>query len=212
MTFWQAEFVVREVQRVWLELWGLLNYMEIYKLCMDGHATATAPGSEAAQTIGVFTNSFRVAQDFFTAGLPCWLIRPSSHLTNQKIISVVDPISPLGAVSLESHRFGYPVIFTGSAASLEKYSNIYRYARNFLCSPDPFCVTLASHGPPSLTSSLSIPSSSTLPADQPLAGSSSQSQPLRSGPSSKSIRSGPSQQRKKKGKASDGHKSSKAVV
>ena len=70
-TFRQMEFTMWSMQRVWLETTALLDYMEIYKPRMDGHSP---PATCVADTIGAFTNSIRVAQDFFTAGLPCWLI------------------------------------------------------------------------------------------------------------------------------------------
>ena len=83
MSFHHVEFVVRDLQRVWLHVWAVLYYMEIYKPCMDG---VTVPGDGVADTIGTFTSSIRVAQDMFVAGLPCWLIGPSSTFGDQKIL------------------------------------------------------------------------------------------------------------------------------
>ena len=180
-TFRQVEFLVRDIQRVWLELRGLLNYMEIYKPRMDGLTDAAVAVGE---TNGVFTHSIRVAQDFFTAGLPCWLIRPASEFTDQVIHALVDLVSPEeihSGLSLTPHSFRYPVIFTGSAASVEKYQHIYQFSRNFLwCSADPFNVS-GNHQrsepptapPPSATTSL-------LPNNLPAASSSNDSLCIRS--------------------------------
>jgi hypothetical protein len=187
-TFRQTEFIVRDMQRVWLELWAVLDYMEIYKPCMDGRAPAAV---EVADTIGVFTHSIRVAQDFFVAGLPCWLIRPFSELTDQNILEVVDLIPPEGYLTLGRHRFPYPIIFTGSASSLEKYHNIHQYARNFLHSPDPF-------------GSASVPSAFYSSANQPVAGTSTQLQPGHS--------RAPSQRYPKKTRATGGHKPGKLML
>jgi hypothetical protein len=79
-------FVVQDLQRMWLHVWGILNYMEIYKPRMDGQAP---PVAGVANTIGIFTTSIRVAQDMFLAGLPCWLIRESED-TNDIIIILFD--------------------------------------------------------------------------------------------------------------------------
>jgi hypothetical protein len=133
--FRQMEFSIRDVQRTWLELTALLDYMEIYKPRMDGHAHSA---SEVANTIGVFTHDLRVAQDFFTAGLPCWLIRPASDFINQIIHKVVVPEDPKRTLCFRAHSFSYPVLFTGPASSHEKYHLIHQYARNFLRAPDPF--------------------------------------------------------------------------
>ena len=138
-TYRQVEFVVRDVQRVWLELRALLDYMEIYKPRMEGHSPVAAA---VADTVGVFTHSIRVAQDFFTAGLPCWLIRPANDFTEQIIQNVVELLLPESHLVLTPHSFRYPVIFKGPASSAQKYQSIYNFARNFLrCPGDPFDIS-----------------------------------------------------------------------
>ena len=57
MSFRHIKFVVRDLQRLWLEIWAMLDYMEIYKPRMDGH---TPPG-DVADTVGTITTSIRVA-------------------------------------------------------------------------------------------------------------------------------------------------------
>jgi hypothetical protein len=133
--FRQMEFSVRDVQRIWLDITALLDYMEIYKPRMDGRLSSA---SEVANTIGIFTHDLRVAQDYFSAGLPCWLIRPASHFTNQVIHKVVVLERAERTLSFSAHTFSYPVLFTGSASSPQKYHLIYQYAKNFLRAPDPF--------------------------------------------------------------------------
>ena len=131
MSFRHIEFVVRDFQRVWLHVWAILDYMEIYKPRMDGHAP---PGKGAADTIGTFTTSIRVAQDMFLAGLPCWLIRESNTFVDQKIFLIGEIFDPKEYVVLEPHKFKYPVIFNGTASDPMKYHAIETFARNFLCS------------------------------------------------------------------------------
>jgi hypothetical protein len=99
--------------------------MEIYKPRMDGHAHSA---SEVANTIGVFMHDLRVAQDFFTAGLPCWLICPASDFINQIIHKVVVPKDPKYTLCFRAHSFSYPVLFTGPASLHEKYHLIHQYA------------------------------------------------------------------------------------
>jgi hypothetical protein len=139
--FRQMVFGLRDVQRMWLEVTALLDYMQIYKPRMDGYAPSA---SGVADTVGVFTHDLRVAQDLVTAGLPYWLIRPASDFTNQNILKIVKPQRAEGIVSLTRHQFSYPVLFTGSASSLEKYHQIHQYARNFLRAPDPFNASIVS--------------------------------------------------------------------
>ena len=161
MSFRHIVFVVRDLQRVWLHVWAILDYMEIYKPRMDGHAL---PG-DVADTIGTFTTSIRVAQDMFLAGLPCWLIRSSSTFSDQKIFAIGDIFHPKDYFVLEPHKFNYPVIFKGPATDPEKYRVIESFARNFLCSQDPFAISctpssLAGASQPSTSSTLAVASSS----------------------------------------------------
>ena len=163
MSFRHIQFVVRDLQRVWLHVWAVLHYMQIYKPRMDGVAV---PGDGVADTIGTFTSSIRVAQDMFVAGLPCWLIRSSKEFGDEKIFRVAEIFHPNDYVVLEPHKFAYPVIFEGPATSLEKYRAIESFARNFLCTQDPFamsCTSSSSVGA-SQPPTLSTPSTSSTPS------------------------------------------------
>jgi hypothetical protein len=73
MNFLQMSFTVRDVQRSWLEITAFLDYMLVFKPCMDS-IEVNAPPHPAVDTMGVHTSEICVAQDFFCAGLPCWLI------------------------------------------------------------------------------------------------------------------------------------------
>jgi hypothetical protein len=135
-------FGVRDVQRCWLDVMAMLDYMEVYKPRMDSARLAVgSPPVEVADTVGVFTNDIRVAQDFFHAGLPFWLTRPASDLGQTNILAVVPLLVPRhSGICFESHRFNYPVIYQGSASSPQKYEAILLYARNFLRYPDLFAL------------------------------------------------------------------------
>ena len=131
--------------------------MEIYKPRMDGHAP---PGDGVADTIGTFTTSIHIAQDMFLAGLPCWLIWPSSKFGDDKIYAIGQIFNPKDHIVLEPHKFNYPVIFKGPATNAERYYAIEIFAHNFLCSQDPFAISCT---PSSLARALQ-PSSSSTPA------------------------------------------------
>jgi len=164
MSFRHVQFVVRDLQRVWLNIWAILDYMEIYKPRIDNIAP---PADGVADTVGTFTMSIRVAQDMFLAGLPCWLIRPSSSFSDERIFRIAQIFHPKDYVVLDPHKFNYPVIFKGPATSLDKYLNMELFARNFLCSQDPFAIPSSSTA--SSTSGPSQPSTSSTP---PVASSS----------------------------------------
>ena len=108
MSFRHVEFVVRYFQRIWLDIWAILDYMEIYKPHIDGHAL---PGHGVAETVGTIMTSICVAQDMFLAGLLCWLIWPSNSFDDQKIFAIAEIIPPKDIVVLEPHKFNYPILF-----------------------------------------------------------------------------------------------------
>ena len=163
MSFDHIEFVVQDLQRMWLHVWGILDYMEIYKPRMDGHAP---PGKGVADTIGTFITSIHVAQDMFLTGLPCWLIQESKTFGNEKKDYIV----------LDPQKFNYPIIYKGPASGLEKFNVIKKFACNFLCSQNPFAITST---PSSLTgasqpSTLSTPAVASSSAAQHSTGQNSQ--------------------------------------
>ena len=82
MLFHHMEFIIRDLQRVWLHVWAILDYMQIYKPHMDGLALAD---KGVANMIGTFTTSIHIAQDMFLAGLPFWLIRLPDTFAEEKI-------------------------------------------------------------------------------------------------------------------------------
>lgn len=174
VTTWRnIRFTVVELQRYYLELLGLLDYMEVYKPRMDG---IQPPSSTVTNTIGVFASKPRIVEEFMSAGLPVWYIRPLLPGFGNNVLSVVEPRQYFGHLTTKVHS-AFPAlhasdshISTGQVVGL-----IHQFSRKWISTPDPF------HGAP--TTSLSTPSSSA-----------SQKQPQ---PSSSPFRATPQPPRKK---------------
>ena len=141
MNFSQMSNIVRDVQRCWLEITALLNYMTVFKPRMDS-TSINCPPHPVASTIGVFTFEACIAQDFFLAGLPCWLIRPMSVWSNINILNIVPLVDPENHLRLHPHRIYCPPVYVGPALAPEKYHAILRFARGFLKYPDPFSIAI----------------------------------------------------------------------
>ena len=107
--------VVQDLQWMWLHIWGILDYMEIYKPHMDGQAP---PAAGVADTIGTSITSIRVAQDMFLASLPCWLIQEFKTFGNKKIFRIAEVFHMKDYIVLGPHKFKYPVIYKEPAAGL----------------------------------------------------------------------------------------------
>ncbi|KAJ7096452.1 hypothetical protein C8R44DRAFT_889760 [Mycena epipterygia] len=84
---------VTTVQREYLELTGLLQYMTTYKPRMDGIADPNANSALPDNCIGCFTDDPRIAQVFWKACLLCWLIRPLKAFADEYIQKVVVPFA-----------------------------------------------------------------------------------------------------------------------
>ena len=135
-------FKITEFQRLYLEIYAFLDYMEIYKPRMDGHQP---PATTVAKCIGAFTNIPEIAQFFHRAGLPIWFIQywnTGPYLHN--VLSVVTPLDPADSLCISPHNPPFPVIFRGYMNARERHDAIQNYSRKWLVFKDPF-----HDGPPS---------------------------------------------------------------
>ncbi|KAJ6600744.1 hypothetical protein B0H10DRAFT_2230838 [Mycena sp. CBHHK59/15] len=84
---------VVSVQREYLELTGLLQYMTKYKPSMEGIKDLNAHTTYPSNCIGCFTQDPRIAQAFWHACLPCWFLRPLQAFSDENILRVVAPFA-----------------------------------------------------------------------------------------------------------------------
>ncbi|KAJ7714774.1 hypothetical protein B0H14DRAFT_3522898 [Mycena olivaceomarginata] len=90
-TYTRMRIGVVSVQREVLELTGLLRYMQKYKPRMEGIRDPDANPAQPDACLGCFTDDPRVAQAFWQACLPCWLLRPLRAFSDENILRVVAP-------------------------------------------------------------------------------------------------------------------------
>jgi hypothetical protein len=137
-TFTEMRIGVTEFQRYYLEIYGCLDYLEIYKPRMDG-------GRPAAESVlncmGAITNIPRIVQDFYTAGLPVWFLRPSTAWDSPvkcNILETVTPLDPADVLCLSENYPPFPTIFYGFSTDPKRHSAFYTYSRKWLVFKDPF--------------------------------------------------------------------------
>ena len=109
-TFTQMVFGITKFQHCYLELLGLLDYLEIYKPRMDGILPAA---TTVANCFGAFTHVPNVVQDFFTAGLPVWFtqpLRPGQFPHN--VLNMVAPFEPAEFLCIDQPNPPSPIIYT----------------------------------------------------------------------------------------------------
>ena len=135
-TFTQMVLGVTDFQRHYLELRGLLDYLEIYLLRMNNIQPAS---TTVEKCVGAITVSPRVVQDFFTAGIPVWFVQPCrTGPFPYKVLNVVTPFEPSQFLCLDKHNPPFPIIYEGDSNIRDKYDAFHRFAQTLSLFKDPF--------------------------------------------------------------------------
>jgi hypothetical protein len=134
MTYREVIFSIRLVQRLWLELWALLDYLEIYEPRMKGHST---PGIDVADTIGCFVWDVRAAEMLYAAGIPYWYIRELGTFDTENILALTQMVQPHEVVELDDFTPAFPRIYEGDSNS-NRFHAISNYCLNKLGYVNPF--------------------------------------------------------------------------
>ena len=137
-TFTEMRIGITEFQQYYLEICGCLDYLELYKPCMDG----SKPAAETiANCVGAITNILCIVQDFHTAGLPIWLLQPSTVWDTPvkcNILEIVTPLNPANFLCISQHYLPFPTIFYGSATDISKHAAICTHSWKWLTFKEPF--------------------------------------------------------------------------
>ncbi|KAF9038181.1 hypothetical protein BJ165DRAFT_1532063 [Panaeolus papilionaceus] len=159
----QMRFTVTEFQRYYLELVGLLDYMEIYQPRMRG---LQPPASSVDDRVGVFAISEIVAQDFYRAGLPVWYLHPwKGGPFDRNVLQLVSATQ--SNARMDDHDPPFPTVYTGLLGGREVLDAIHQFSRTWLSSKDPFQSNGIRINPPDSSLSASSPSSSLAPTKGP---------------------------------------------
>jgi hypothetical protein len=87
-----ATISLRLVQRLWLELYGLLEYVDKYLPSMDGQVP---PLEQQANVIGCFVRTAYSAERLFAAGIPYWFVREIRTFNTENICPLALWLSPI---------------------------------------------------------------------------------------------------------------------
>ncbi|KAJ7488467.1 hypothetical protein B0H11DRAFT_2012833 [Mycena galericulata] len=141
-TFPKMLFAVTSLQRSFLELDALYQYMTIYKPRIDNYLTSAPAGTAVAQCVGAFTTVPTVAQQLWAARLPFWFMRPVEVFDQENIWTIVALREPMfGLVDPNAHGVGAPpTLYTGNSTE-HKIDAIKRAAANTPWYYDPFETT-----------------------------------------------------------------------
>ncbi|KAJ7078193.1 hypothetical protein C8R44DRAFT_896011 [Mycena epipterygia] len=138
-TFPKMVFALTSLQRAFLELEALYQYMTVYKLRIDNYMAPPPRDTPIAQCVGAFTAVPTVAQQLFAARIPFWFIRPVYVFDAENILKVVQLVEPqFGLPDDNAHAEGAPpALYTGNSTE-EKIAAIQRAAVQTPWYHDPF--------------------------------------------------------------------------
>ncbi|KIY43876.1 hypothetical protein FISHEDRAFT_77801 [Fistulina hepatica ATCC 64428] len=137
--------LVREVQRTLLESEGFVTYWNRFwpKFCKPGMVDEGLP-TAASELMGAFTPDPAIAQKFASGGIPIWLIRSASTISqvHTQVKQWCQPSSPSAFLCLEDTNPPSPSIWRGTADHRGKYINMHRYTITHLVFRDPWGQTI----------------------------------------------------------------------
>ncbi|KAJ7040851.1 hypothetical protein C8F04DRAFT_1391661 [Mycena alexandri] len=138
-TFIKMVFAVTSLQRAFLELKALYQYMTIYKRRINNYPAPAHTTPAIAQSVGAFTSVPTVAQQLWNAGVPVWLVRSVDVFDRENILAVVPLLEPnFGLPDPDAHAEGAPAaLYTGNSTA-EKIAVIQRAAIQTPWYHDPF--------------------------------------------------------------------------
>ncbi|KAJ7720673.1 hypothetical protein DFH07DRAFT_760738 [Mycena maculata] len=141
-TFPKMLFAVTSLQRAFLELDALYDYMTILKPRIDNYLASAPAGTAVAQCVGAFTTVPTVAQQLWAARLPFWFMRPVEVFDLENIWTVVALRDPMfGLSDPNAHGVGAPpALYTGNSTE-HKIAAIKRAAAHTPWYYDPFETT-----------------------------------------------------------------------
>ncbi|KAJ7572823.1 hypothetical protein C8J56DRAFT_1138249 [Mycena floridula] len=141
MSFRRSLIQLTQLQRTYLELVGVLDWVQKFQPMLQGLIPVPAP-LKVAETMGAFVYDDQVAQSFFRVGLPFWRVHSVTKLAHIRIDQLHDVYSPSNApatfVTQDDATPPFPVIFMGSATDPEKNQAIERFLNTLMKDKDPF--------------------------------------------------------------------------
>ncbi|TFK60990.1 hypothetical protein BDN72DRAFT_778742, partial [Pluteus cervinus] len=190
--FSNTQFTFRGLQRVYLYLYALLDWEEVF--CPRLLSNKEGAGVAVSQVVGAFTTDPELGDSLYRMGIPVWLIRPYKDLVNAHVHDLTSLKPPSTELILTPSRYKAFSIFKGQNDGPLIYGAIMYQLHIHTRYPSPFGQDVAPTNvlaPPLLSSSrspLSSPLSSPFssPSTSTSSLSSRSSTPTGRAPSQKS--------------------------
>ncbi|KAJ7807401.1 hypothetical protein B0H13DRAFT_1929041 [Mycena leptocephala] len=114
-TYPKMVFGLTSLQRAFLELDALYNYMTIYQARMNNYMAPASADTSVAKFVGAFTTVPSVAQQLWAAKVPFWFLRPVDVFDADNILKVVPLREPeFDLPDANAHGAGAPPFYTAA--------------------------------------------------------------------------------------------------
>ncbi|KAJ7669677.1 hypothetical protein B0H17DRAFT_1209638 [Mycena rosella] len=124
-TYTKMLFAVTPLQRAFLKLDALYNYMTIYKERMNNYMAPTDTNTAVGEFVSVFTSVPTVAQQLWAAHIPFWFLRGYEVFDAENILAVVPLRQPtFDLPDPDAHGEGAPPALYSGNSTLDKIAAI----------------------------------------------------------------------------------------
>ncbi|KAJ7798831.1 hypothetical protein B0H13DRAFT_1933489, partial [Mycena leptocephala] len=138
-TYHKMVFGLTSLQRAFLKLDALYNYMTIYQGRMNNYLAPSPADNSVAKCVGVFTTVPFIAQQLWATKVPFWFLRPVEVFDAEIILKVVPLREPsFDLPDADAHGAGAPPVLCSGSSTLEKIAVIRRAAVHTPWYHDPF--------------------------------------------------------------------------
>ncbi|KAL1659792.1 hypothetical protein GGF50DRAFT_37746, partial [Schizophyllum commune] len=143
--------VARELQRYWLELMGVINYVDHVEPVLLGHSPPPTNKKTPHWFLGAVVLSVDDLQKWYDAGVPVWFVSPWDMFAttlHHKLPETCRGLpyiramrrmrTPSEMAEVEDHALKLPYIYTGLPYDLRRIAQIHRYSTIELTFNAPF--------------------------------------------------------------------------
>ena len=138
----QKKFEFAQHQRAMLEFIAMIRFISTYWDHMNAPVPDRTVVDSPEDVVGAFFSDPTMADIYWKAGIPVWLVCPAYKAGALRVDQLVDTIKGRDVLVVEDDPMDHRgVYYSGSPHSSDKYKFFIEYTRRYLSGLNPFLVT-----------------------------------------------------------------------
>lgn len=135
----QQRFVFAQHQRSMLEFVSMIRYVSTHMHRMSNPVPDREVVDHPQDTVGAFFFDPTVADQYWRAGIPVWLVCPAHKAGSLRVDQLVETTKGRDVLIVEDDTMDHTgVFYSGSAPSLKRYHFFNEYTRHYFSGSNPF--------------------------------------------------------------------------